>query len=382
MKKTLLLTENFPPKEGGSGRWFWELYSRLPKESVLVVADDTAEGRDFDKTHNINIVRVNLASPEWGIASLKGLKFYIQTIAKIKKLIKQHNVEEVHCGRVIPEGIIARVLKLLSGVDYRCFVHGEDVETAATSREHSLLVKNVCKNAKTLICNSENSASLVQNLGFEDREKCVVLHPGVDVSRFVPAPQDDAFRQNMGWQGKHVLLTVGRLQRRKGQDYLVSIMPQLLNSFPDLFYAIVGRGECQQELANMVSKHHLDKSVGIYTDMNDDELIQCYQQCDTFILPNRTIGSDIEGFGMVLVEAQVCGKPVIAGNSGGTRETMNTGSTGYIIDCSSPENMLNELTMLLGKPTIVDNKNDIAQYAEERFSWLNHVKKAQHIFEQ
>jgi len=380
MKKTLLLTENFPPKEGGSGRWFWELYSRLPNDKVLIVANDTPEGREFDKTHELDIVRIELESTEWGLASTKGLGFYWETIRKVLKLIKEHGIEEVHCGRVIPEGVIARALKLLAGARYNCFVHGEDVETAATSREHSLLVKNVCKNASMLICNSENTANIVHKLGFDSGSKCEVLHPGVDTSRFEVAAPDTSFRQQMGWSGKRVLLTVGRLQRRKGQDFLIKSMPALLKEFPDLFYAVVGRGECYDELISLVDQHKLHDNVCVYPDMDDEALIKCYQQCDIFILPNRTIDNDIEGFGMVLVEAQVCGKPVIAGDSGGTRETMNIGKTGHIIDCSSTENLLKELSPILRNREIVDGEVDIADYAKKRFNWDQHVAKAKRLF--
>ena len=380
MKKTLLLTENFPPKEGGSGRWFWELYSRLPNDKVLIVANDTPEGREFDKTHELDIVRIELESTEWGLASTKGLGFYWETIRKVLKLIKEHDIEEVHCGRVIPEGVIARALKLLAGARYNCFVHGEDVETAATSREHSLLVKNVCKNASMLICNSENTANIVRKLGFDSGSKCEVLHPGVDTSRFEVAAPDTSFRQKMGWSGKRVLLTVGRLQRRKGQDFLIKSMPALLKEFPDLFYAVVGRGECYDELISLVDQHELHDNVCVYPDMDDEALIKCYQQCDIFILPNRTIDNDIEGFGMVLVEAQVCGKPVIAGDSGGTRETMNIGKTGHIIDCSSTENLLNGLSPILRNREIVDGEVDIADYAKNRFNWDQHVAKAKRLF--
>ena len=380
MKKTLLLTENFPPKEGGSGRWFWELYSRLPNDKVLIVANDTPEGREFDKTHKLDVVRIELESTEWGLASTKGLGFYWETIRKVLKLVKEHGIEEVHCGRVIPEGVIARALKLLAGARYNCFVHGEDVETAATSREHSLLVKNVCKNASMLICNSENTANIVRKLGFDSGSKCEVLHPGVDTSRFEVAAPDTSFRQKMGWSGKRVLLTVGRLQRRKGQDFLIKSMPALLNEFPDLFYAVVGRGECYDELISLVDQHELHDNVCVYPDMDDEALIKCYQQCDIFILPNRTIDNDIEGFGMVLVEAQVCGKPVIAGDSGGTRETMNIGKTGHIIDCSSTENLLNGLSPILRNREIVDGEVDIADYAKNRFNWDQHVAKAKRLF--
>ena len=380
MKKTLLLTENFPPKEGGSGRWFWELYSRLPNDKVLIVANDTPEGREFDKTHELDIVRIELESTEWGLASTKGLGFYWETIRKVLKLVKEHGIEEVHCGIVIPEGVIARALKLLAGARYNCFVHGDDVETAATSREHSLLVKNVCKNASMLICNSENTANIVRKLGVDSGSKCEVLHPGVDTSRFEVAAPDTSFRQKIGWSGKRVLLTVGRLQRRKGQDFLIKSMPALLNEFPDLFYAVVGRGECYDELISLVDQHELHDNVCVYPDMDDEALIKCYQQCDIFILPNRTIDNDIEGFGMVLVEAQVCGKPVIAGDSGGTRETMNIGKTGHIIDCSSTENLLNGLSPILRNREIVDGEVDIADYAKNRFNWDQHVAKAKRLF--
>ena len=380
MKKTLLLTENFPPKEGGSGRWFWELYSRLPNDKVLIVANDTPEGREFDNTHELDIVRIELESTEWGLASTRGLGFYWETIRKVLKLIKGHGIEEVHCGRVIPEGVIARALKLLAGARYNCFVHGEDVETAATSREHSLLVKNVCKNSSMLICNSENTANIVRKLGFDSGSKCEVLHPGVDTSRFEVAAPNTSFRQQMGWSGKRVLLTVGRLQRRKGQDFLIKSMPALLKEFPDLFYAVVGRGECYDELISLVDQHKLHDNVCVYPDMDDEALIKCYQQCDIFILPNRTIDNDIEGFGMVLVEAQVCGKPVIAGDSGGTRETMNIGKTGHIIDCSSTENLLKELSPILRNREIVDGEVDIADYAKNRFNWDQHVAKAKRLF--
>ena len=114
--------------------------------------------------------------------------------------------------------------------------------------------------------------------------------------------------------------------------------------------------------------------------MDDEALIKCYQQCDIFILPNRTIDNDIEGFGMVLVEAQVCGKPVIAGDSGGTRETMNIGKTGHIIDCSSTENLLNGLSPILRNREIVDGEVDIADYAKNRFNWDQHVAKAKRLF--
>ncbi|PHS59375.1 MAG: glycosyl transferase family 1 [Alteromonas sp.] len=380
MKKTLLLTENFPPINGGSGRWFWELYSRLPTDKVFIATHNVEGSESFDKLHNLNIIRLSLVSREWGLRSSLGLKFYWKSFWAIRKLIKKHDIEEIHCGRVIHEGVTAWLLHMFSGISYRCFIHGEDVETAATSREQSWLVRQVCKNAINLICNSHNSASLVQSLGFSSLDKCDVLHPGVDTERFKPSPVDNTFRAKMGWERKFVLLTVGRLQMRKGQDMLIKALPQLLENNENLHYAIVGKGEALEELKTLVSDNNLSENVDILTDADDNLMTKCYQQCDLFVLPNRTIGNDIEGFGMVLLEAQACGKFVVAGDSGGTKEALLEGKTGFIINCSSVSNVaiglaksINEVHSRILDPTAIHE--DIHM----KFGWGHHVSKFKRI---
>lgn len=342
----------------------------------MVVADCVEGFKSFDKGNELEMVRIPLFSEEWGFKSLKGLMFYFQTFFKVKRLLKHYAIEEIHCGRVIHEGVIAWLLKLSTGVPFKCFVHGEDVETAATSREQSLLVKQVCNNAEKLICNSQNSLNLVESLGFASAHKCEILNPGVDKDIFKPASHDSQFLEKYNWKDKTVLLTVGRLQQRKGQDYLIKAMPELLKTHPDLHYAVVGRGECEEELRALIKKLGVDESVSIYTDFSDDELVKAYQQCNFFILPNRTIGNDIEGFGMVLVEAQACGKYVFAGDSGGTKETMLVPDTGRIIDCSSPDKIASSLDVLL------HHESDAAlcrEHAIDNFSWEQHVEKARKI---
>jgi phosphatidylinositol alpha-1,6-mannosyltransferase len=374
VKKVLLLTQNFPPTDGGSCRWFWELYSRLPADKVVVATDIVDGGEQFDKSHNMQVERIPLFSREWGIVSFSGFIFYLRAIKNVVKLVKKYQIEEIHCGRVIHEGVIALAVEMLTGVTFKCFVHGEDVETAATSREHSMLVKLVCRKTARLICNSHNSARLVDDLGFAKKDKCSVLHPGVDTNLFKPAPRDEDFRKQVGWQGKTVMLTVGRLQRRKGQDFLIKAMPELLKHKPDLHYAVVGRGELEKELRDSISELGLEKSVTLHTDFSDEQLVKAYQQCDFFILPNRSIGNDIEGFGMVLVEAQACGKYVIAGDSGGTKETMIRDATGNILDCSTPQQITKLLPFFLNR--YMDTPvQEISKCADTRFNWGKHARE-------
>ncbi|MBD1390572.1 glycosyltransferase family 4 protein [Neiella sp. HB171785] len=381
-QKTLVVTENFPPLAGGSGRWFYELYSRLPSDQYVVVTNQVEGSQDFDQAQDFVIERMPLSSPEWGIKSLQGLTFYWRTVWALRRLVKRHGITHVHCGRVIHEGVSAWLLSLVCNIKYLCFVHGEDVETAATSREHDLLVKQVCGKAEQIICNSHNSASIVNRLNYAGDDKIQVLHPGVDCQRFVPAAEDPEFKQAMGWTHKQVIITVGRLQQRKGQDMMIRAVAKLKDQFPNILYAIIGRGECKSMLTNLVAELQLEEHVQLLDEISDEQMIQCYQQCDLFILPNRTIANDIEGFGMVLVEAQSCGKAVIAGDSGGTKETLQEGITGHVLDCTDPELMVTPLAALL---TDTDKLQQMGQqgrqWAEQMFDWQPHVNKARAIFD-
>jgi phosphatidylinositol alpha-1,6-mannosyltransferase len=345
--KTLLITENFPPKSGGSGRWFWELYSRLPHNEYEILAGDDSAAAKFDYDAQIHIQRHNLNSSEWGFKSTVGLKFYFKNVLHVRKIIKQRQVTQLHCGRVLPEGVIAWLLNLFTGIPYVCYVHGEDLETAQSSREQYFICRQVIKQAKTIICNSQNSANIVAKFGAQAAVKTQVLHPGVDSNLFVPKHRNEKFLTSMGWLGKKVVLTVGRLQARKGQDMMIKAIPEILKTLPNFLYAIVGDGEERNTLIKLSTELGVEKHVQFLSGISDVQMIESYQQCDLFILPNRTIDNDIEGFGMVLVEAQSCGKPVIAGDSGGTRETMLPGESGLIIDATQPSNIVKAVVGLL-----------------------------------
>jgi phosphatidylinositol alpha-1,6-mannosyltransferase len=115
--------------------------------------------------------------------------------------------------------------------------------------------------------------------------------------------------------------------------------------------------------------------------VDDDRLVQLYQQCDLFMLPNRQVGRDIEGFGMVLLEAQSCGKPVIAGASGGTAETMRIPETGLAIPCDEPGNLAAAVVELLADPGRRARMGAAArEWVVERFDWGNLSRQAEALF--
>lgn len=380
----LLLSEIFPPSHGGSGRWFYELYRRLIPGTVTIVTNDNnrPEDKDIDKQFPQQIHRIAMTSRSWGVLSPVGLGFYARTILKILKR-KPKNLTQIHCGRVIPEGFTGLLLARLLHKPLLCFVHGEDIEIARTSRELAWIVRRVLRGATKLICNSQNTKSLLIEHWGVPAHKIEVINPGVDEERFRPAPPDPDFRAKYGWTDKFVCLTVGRLQRRKGHDRMIEAITLLRPEIPNLRYVIVGQGDNRENLRRQVETSNLADHVQFLDEIDDRDLIRCYQQCDIFILPNRADGNDIEGFGMVLVEAQAVGKPVIAGNSGGTAETMDIGTTGLIVECTEAEKIA-EAVLFMREGIIMKSPfqpEACRQYVLENFTWREHVRKALAVFE-
>jgi phosphatidyl-myo-inositol dimannoside synthase len=232
-------------------------------------------------------------------------------------VIRAEQVERLHCARCLPEGLMARVLRARSGIPYVCYVHGEEVNYATASRELRYLAQRVLHGADFVIANSRNTARLLQEEWGVPAERIRLLYPGVDTGRFVPAPRNPEVRSQLSWGDRPVVLTVGRLQKRKGHDQMIHALARARSTVPNLLYAIVGDGEERPALQALVEQEGLGRHVQFLGELDDRGLITCYQQCDLFVLPNRQVGKDIEGFGMVLLEAQACGKPVMAGDSGG-----------------------------------------------------------------
>lgn len=381
MKKVLLLSEIFPPVKGGSGRWFWEIYTRM-KGDTVVAAGESDKAQSFDQKSPLKTYRLPLSSHSWGLRSVTGLKFYWRIYRKICKIVKEGGIEVLHCGRCIPEGFIAYLIKKRLGTPYICFIHGEDVEMAATSRELSWIVRKALNNAEYLVCNSQNTANILLQQWAQPDSRVKVINPGVDAEQFTPADSNLEIRSQLGWQQRPVILTVGRLQKRKGHDKMIEALLQVKKVVPDVLYAIIGDGAERTALQAQVKALELTENVLFMSEISDAEMIHCYQQCDLFILPNRTEGRDIEGFGMVLVEAQACGKPVIAGDSGGTAETMLVNESGYIIDCTDPTLIAERVTTLLQDSVLATEMGKKGvEHVRAKLDWQALSNQAEIFFE-
>jgi phosphatidylinositol alpha-1,6-mannosyltransferase len=377
----LLLTEVFPPTNGGSGRWFWEIYRRLPRTDVVVAAGRHPRQEEFDRTHDLRLHRLRWIMPTWGLLHWRAVWMQMSRYVRMRRVARGEGIQAVHIGKCLPEGIIALALKWLQGLPFLCYVHGEELNMAESSRELRVLTRAVLRNAGVVVANSQNTARILRE-EWKVPEGCIrILHPGVDTTRFVPAPRSREVRARLGWGERPVILTVGRLQKRKGQDHLILALKQIRRAVPDVLYAIVGDGEERDHLRALVAQEGLQDHVQFRGEPVDAELVQCYQQCDLFALPNRQVNKDIEGFGMVLLEAQSCGKPVIAGASGGTAETMRIPETGRVVCCDGPDLLADLVIDWLGKPAMRSAMGEAARaWAVARFDWEALTREARAVF--
>jgi phosphatidylinositol alpha-1,6-mannosyltransferase len=379
--RALLITQVFPPRKGGSGRWLFELYRRLPWGSAHVVAADEPGAEAFDRTHDLPTRRLALPTSSWGLLNRRGLIEHTRALWRLSGEVKRVCPDVIHCGKALPEGLLAWGLKAWHGLPYLCYVHGEELLLARTSKELRWLTRRALLGAEAVIANSRHTRDLLVRDWDLSPERIHVMHPGVDTTKFVPAPHSEEARALLGWRGRTVVLTVGALQKRKGQDMMLRALPVIRKQVPNVLYAIAGEGWERGYLEGLVQELGLEDCVQMRGIPDDAELIHCYQQCDLFALPNRQVGWDFEGFGIVLLEAQACGKPVLAGASGGTAETMDPPHTGWVVPCDRPEPLAEEVVRLLRDGELRERMGALGrEWVVSRLDWAPLTRQAERLF--
>jgi len=325
----LLVTEVFPPAIGGSAVLFENIYSRLAGR-VVVLTDGTGSapsGRG--EPNGPEIVRRPIAWNHWGILSVQGFQHYRRVASEISSLRPARHAI-IHCARAVPEGLAALLAARRRGFRYLCWTLGEEVDYAMTSRELTFTMKRVLAGAAGIITISRRRARMLESLGVHSG-KIHVVYPGVDATRFRPDVDGMAIRRKFSASGETLLLSVGRLQRRKGHDLAIAAVAALRASLPGLRYVIVGDGDERSRLEALVLHHGLRDHVTFAGEVAAEDLPGYFAACDIFLLPNRAEGAEVEGFGIVFLEAAAAERPVIGGRSGGVAEAVQDGETGFLV---------------------------------------------------
>jgi phosphatidylinositol alpha-1,6-mannosyltransferase len=182
----------------------------------------------------------------------------------------------------------------------------------------------------------------------------VQLPPGVDTTTFHPGVDGSAVRERHGLVGRPVIVCVSRLVARKGQDTLIEALPTIRRQVPDAALLIVGRGPYHEELRGLADKHGVSEHVAFTGGVAAEELPAHYAAGDVFAMPCRTrrAGLDVEGLGIVYLEASATGLPVLAGDSGGAPDAVQDGVTGYVVGGRDVAAVARRLVLLLGDSSL------------------------------
>jgi phosphatidylinositol alpha-1,6-mannosyltransferase len=377
---TLVLSEHFLPEHGGTITWLWQTYRRYePAEVVMVTAEHT-EARLVDPSLPFTIERIPMSMSEWDPALPASFWRYLRTIWSVLRSCRRYRIRQLHCMKVLPEGLVAWCVNVLTGRPYLLYAHGEEILIGRASRKLRWLILRLYNNAAAIIVNSCQTKALLEELGVRC-EKIHVIHPGVEAGAFhVGDAAAEAVRKRHNLGKSPILLTLGRLQRRKGQDMVIRALPLIAEEFPDVKYMIAGTGQEYNYLQRLAAEIGVEDKVIFVGPIDGEEQAAYYAACDLFLMPNRQIGPDVEGFGIVFLEAGAAGKPVIGGRSGGTGEAIQDGVTGIRVDGENVEAIAAAVIDLLADPTKARIMGERGrQRVEASFTWESIFERTRQI---
>jgi len=341
----LMLTELFLPTKGGTAVMFEDDCRRLGGRDVHVVTAAVPGDADFDIGHPNSIHRLDLQRHEW--LRPESLLMYTRMFVTSLRLALRKRFAAVLAGRALPEGLVAWAVGRLRGCKVVLFAHGEEL----TGWGRGNKFRTMCfalRHADAVVANSDFTRATLETLIGVSPAKIVMAYPVVDGERFRPGLPCDDLRAGIGLTAAHkLILSVGRLQRRKGFDQVVRALPGLVARGIDAHAAIVGIGEDWQYLEGIADELGVRARLHLLGHVQPQDLPRWYNACDLFAMPNRDIEGDTEGFGIVYLEANACARPAVAGITGGTGSAVEDGLNGLRVDGESVQAVEAGLARLL-----------------------------------
>jgi phosphatidylinositol alpha-1,6-mannosyltransferase len=377
MNRLLVLAELFLPTKGGTAVWAAEVYKRLGGKEIHIVTADVPGAAEVDAVHPNTIHRLNLKRVPW--LRPESLAMYARLFFKSLWLALTHRFDAIHAFRALPEGLVAWAVARLTFRPVVIYAHGEELTTWVRGRRRRPM-RFALRHADRVIANSEFTRDELIKLDVRP-ERITLIYPGVDVARFRPGIACDDLKASIGLQpGERLILSVGRLSRRKGFDMVIRSLPELSRRGINARYALIGIGEDTEYLKDLSQELGVNDRVHFLGHVSADDLPRWYNACDVFAMPNREINGDTEGFGMVFIEAAACAKPALAGYAGGTGAAVIDGVTGHRVDGNHSEGIADVLTHLLqDQPLLNQMGNAGLTRVHAEFSWERVAEKTSQI---
>ncbi|MCZ2857125.1 glycosyltransferase family 4 protein [Blastococcus sp. VKM Ac-2987] len=360
MTRTLVVTNDFPPRQGGIQTFVAALLDRRPPDSLVVLASDSPGSAAHDAALPYPVVR----RPTGMLLPTRA------TARAAVELVDRFGCDTAFFGAAAPLGLLAPTLRAAGVRHLVGATHGHETGWVALPGSRQVMQRIAAGLDVVTYISEYTRDRLEPALG--SRARLAQLSPGVDVDRFTPQADGTAVRARYGLGAAPVVVCVSRLVARKGQDVLVAGWPQVLARHPGARLLLVGGGPAEASLRRAVAGAGLQDSVVLTGPVGHEELPAHYAAGDVFAMPCRTRrgGLDVEGLGMVFLEAAACARPVVAGTSGGAPETVREGVTGHVVDPRSPAAVAAALTGLLDDPVRARAMGTAGRaWVEQRWSW-------------
>jgi phosphatidylinositol alpha-1,6-mannosyltransferase len=344
----LMLTELFLPTKGGTAVSFDDDFRRLGGKEIHVVTADVPGAAEFDRTQPNTIHRIALKRVAW--LKPESLLIYSKLLVKAAALAATRRFVAIFAGRVLPEGLVAWTIARMRGRPVLIYAHGEELTNWGRGRKFALM-RFVFRRADAVLANSDFTRDALAGLLGVDPGRIAVVYPTVDENRFRPELSGDDLRAGIALAPEQrLILSIGRLQRRKGFDSVIRALPLLHRQRIDAHYVLIGVGDDGEYLQRLAAELGVSERVHLLGHVGYDDLPRWYAACDLFAMPNRDIDGDTEGFGLVFLEAASAGKPAVAGIAGGTGSAVVDGVTGLRVDGENLEAITRALARLLADP--------------------------------
>lgn len=363
----LIVSSTFPPVIGGSSVVYNQLCSNAPDKIVALGPTSNYEtGEKLPGTNEIDgnspyiIHRLNYLRPPFSAKRTNGLlRFWSilvddlpamgRTLSYIMVLTIRYRVKCVCVGELIAHSWLVIPVRYFLRRRVIVYAHGEEISQSSGGvlgkfrgvflrrADAIIAVSHFCKDA--LVSKFKITPS-----------KIFVVSNGVDLNTFCKGERDcSIFGQRI--HDRKVILSVSRLVERKGQEFLIRAMPEIMQQVPNAHCIIIGAGPMAPRLQALTTEIGLDDAVSFLGSVPLNTLVKCYRAADVFVLPCRTMpDGDTEGFGLVFLEANACGLPVVAGAAGGTVEAVIDGETGLVVDGTKPFEISRAVTRILRDP--------------------------------
>lgn len=343
MRRTLLITNDFPPRVGGIQSYVHLLACRLPAGTLTVLASTYPGAAEFDREQPFPVERypTSMLLPTGGVRK------------RAAELIDRDRIDAVWFGAAAPLGLMTPFLRKAGIRRVVASTHGHEVGWSMLPGTRQML-RRIGSRADVVTYVSLYSRRRIAS-ACGPHAALEALRPGVDSDLFRPnAAARAVLRARYRLGDAPTVVCVSRLVPRKGQDQLIAAWPAVAAARPGARLLIVGGGPDEPRIRKLAAASPVQGLITLTGKIPHDELPAHYQAGDVFAMPCRTRGAglDVEGLGIVFLEASASGLPVIAGDSGGAPETVIPNETGLVVDGRSRSDLTAAIVRLLADPDL------------------------------